>query len=165
MTDIHNKQFIFKFKVEGKTTLSDWGKIGTVFVFIALGAVSIPFVFLTYRAITEDSRFFIFSALFALLILLFGPYQLWIKKYYFFGLTQDGLLIMKSVINFIPRSFEINVQNISCIKKQDIRVSPAALFYDKNNILIAKFNPMIMNRKRFFGFLSELKKLNPDIKY
>lgn len=165
MTDIQNKQFVFKHNIGGKTSLSGWGKLGNAFTYIAFSAVSIPFIFLTYRAITEDPRFFIFSALFAVFVLLFGPYQIWIKKYYFFGLTNDGTLIMKSVLNFIPKSYEINVKNISSVRKQDIRISPAAIFYDNKNKIIAKFNPMTMNNKKFLWYLSELKRINPEIKF
>lgn len=164
MINIENKQFIFKYKIDGRTSLSGWGKWGNVFAYISLAAVSIPFIFLTYRAITEDSRFFIFSALFVIFVILIGPYQMWIKKYYFFGLTKDGTLIMKSVINFIPKSFEIKVQDIALAKQDNIAKSPSVLFYNSSNKLIARFNPMTMKYLKFLSFLSEIRKINPNIK-
>lgn len=164
MIDIENKQFVFKHKIDGRTSLAGWGKWGNVFVIISIAAVSIPFIYLTYRAITEDPRFFIFSALFAVFVLLFGPYQMWIKKYYFFGLTRDGILIMKSVLNLIPKSYEIKVADINLMMQENIVKSPAVLFYDKNNKLIAKFNPLTMKYTKFLTYIAELRKINPEIK-
>ena len=96
--------------------------------------------------------------------MLFGPYQLWIKKHYFFGLTKDGTLIMHSVLNFIPKSYEINVQSISKIKQDNIAKSPAILFYDSNNKLIGRFNPYTMKYRKFLEYCGDIQKTNPRIK-
>jgi hypothetical protein len=160
-----HKQYKFKYKVEGKTAMSGWGKWGTAVSFITIAAVSIPFLFFLYRGFTGEKEFYIIAAVFAILILLVGPYQFWIKGYYFLGLTTDGTLIMRSVLNFIPKSFEIKVSDISEMKQDNIAKSPAVLFYDKSNKLIGKFNPLTMKYTKFLSYVEELMKINPDIKF
>jgi len=159
-----HKQYKFKYKVEGKTAMSGWGKWGTAVSVIAIAAVSIPFLFFLYRGFTGEKEFYIIAAVFAILILLVGPYQFWIKGYYFFGLTNDGTLIMRSVLNFIPKSFEIKVSDILRMEQDNIAKSPAVLFYDKSNKLIGKFNPFTMKYTKFLSFALELIKINPEIK-
>lgn len=159
-----HKEFSFKYRVEGKTALFGWGKWGTAFSVIAILSVVIPFLFFLYRTLSGEKQFLAFTIIFGILALLFVPYQLWIKKYYFFGLTKDSTLIMQSVLNFIPKSYEIKVHSISHLKQDNISKSPAVLFYDTNNELIARFNPMIMKYSTFLGYIGEIRKVNPNIK-
>ena len=160
-----HKEFTFRYQTEGKTAMSGWGKWGTVFSSISILAVLILFLFFLYRYLTGEKEFLIFTVIFGILILIFGPYQLWIKNYYFFGLTKDGTLIMRSVLNLIPKSYKIKVNDISQMKQDNIAKSPAVLFYDKSNKLTGKFNPLTMKYTKFLLYVEELMKINPDIKF
>ena len=158
-----HKEFTFKYQVEGKTAMSGWGKWGTAITFISILAVTIPFLFFAYHFLNGAAELLFFVIMFGILSLLFGPYQFWIKKYYFFGLTKDGTLIMRSVINFIPRAYEIYVHDIINIKQENLAKSPAVLFCGINNKVIGRFNPMTMNIVKFYGYINIILEIYPDV--
>lgn len=157
--------YIFCYTVPGKTTLSGLGRTGTSFSIISAVIVTVLLIVFTVQGIYADTDFFILAAFMAVLFILFVPYQFWIKKYYFIGLRKDSILEMRSVINFIPKSYTINIQSISLIRQQDIRISPALLFYDRSSKLISKFNPMMIPQKTFLNYLREIKSLNTEIQF
>ena len=158
-----HKEFTFKYQVDGKTAMSGWGKWGTAISVFSILIVTIPFLFFAYHVLNGATELWFFALMFGILSFLFGPYQFWIKKYYFFGLTKDGTLMMRSVINFIPRAYEINVHDISHIKQENLAKSPAVLFCGRNNKVIGRFNPMTMNFINFYGYLNLMLEKYPDV--
>jgi hypothetical protein len=158
-----HKEFTFKYQVEGKTAISGYGKWGTAISVFSILIVTIPFLFFSYHVLNGAAELWPFALMFGILSLLFGPYQFWIKNFYFFGLTKDGTLMMRSVINFIPLAYEIKVKDISRIKQENLSKSPAVLFYGKNNNVIGRFNPMTMNFIKFYGYLNLMLEIYPDV--
>lgn len=160
-----NENYIFYYTVKGKTSLSGKGKLGNAVVFVVNFVVIILFNLFLYFAFAKKEEGFIYLAIFfGILILLFGPYQNFIKKYYFFALTKEGILIMKSVINFIPRTYKINIRTIYTIKSDNPLKSASVLFIDSNNKTIAKFNPGMINHSQFTKLLLQIQNQYPIIR-
>lgn len=152
-------EYIFNYKIEGKTTLSArFGIIGDVIAYIVPSLVTILCFVFTFLALIEDKNFMYIALVMFLFALIFGPYQIFIKRFYNLALKQDGTVIVKSIVNFIPRSYIFHAKDIAHIQVADI-----LMFYDKQKRVIGNFNCLVLLEKQILEGIELIKKFNPDL--
>ncbi len=150
------ENILFRFKLDKKDSSqlmfgSVYGRI-MKYIHIVMYLLAVPFAVL---AVVKEPGFIIFSILFILLGLLFGPYVNWMKKYHEVVYYDNDTLLLKSVINYIPNNFTVNLKEIAVIERENPLIAQALLFKDYHGRKKGRYNSLlIMNAE--FNMLFEL---------
>jgi len=133
---------------------------GTWGTWKAWGALVVVFgmlVFFVARGIVErHPAWFVFAGFFLLLTLAFGPYARWVKGMCRLAMTDDGMIVVASVIKFIPRRAVIDATRVTAIVRADVRKEQAILFMAGDRCL-GKFNDRVVPKGRLRDFYRILK--------
>jgi len=126
----NSSELVFEYRIKGKTPLSGWGTTGVIIWLIAFLSVFTGFVVFLVAAFKTDIKFIWLADIFGILSLIFGPYALYVKRFFYFALTESNILIMKSTINFIPRSYKVDLNTITSITPANPAKAMAIEFRD-----------------------------------
>jgi hypothetical protein len=132
--------YIFNYRVKGKSPLGSLGAAGniiSILIFIIASGSFVVFLMLAFKTYSKYIWLANFSGLIALF---FGPYAYFSKKNYYFALHDDNILIMKSMIKFIPRTYKIDLSQVTEITYSNPIESISVLFKDGNGKVLGKFN-------------------------
>jgi hypothetical protein len=151
-------KIIYQYKVRGKTSLSGWGKKGTVISLIAFFAVFIPFIVFIILAITkshQNFKVFIWLAnIFGILSLVLGPFSIISKNFYLLNFYENGFLYVQSFIGFRRVKSLINLNEVSSIQFGNPAKSVSLNFLSSEGKILGRFNHLMMGRE--FDYLKKL---------
>lgn len=154
---------VFEYKIRGKTQLGGWGITGTIIRLIAFLSVFTGFIIFLIAAIKTNVKYIWLADLLGVLSLLFGPYAFFIKRYYYFALTENNILLMKSSINGIPRGYKVDLNSVGTITQSNQSKAVAYEFRNKNGDIVGRFNPLSMTGKQFEEYLNIISERNKNI--
>lgn len=158
-------EYLFIYRVAGGTPMSGRGKRASAVYFIVAGTALMMTIFFAIRALFEEPLWWWFALPFGLWALVSGPYALWIRRFYFVGLTRNDQLVLRSIINAIPRAYQVELQQVASIRAADPRFAQALEFLDAAGRRLASFNPHMMPPGRLDELARLLKERNPRIEF
>ena len=132
--------YIFNYKVKGKPPFGSLGAAGniiSVLIFIIASAAFVVFLMLAFKT---SNKYIWLANLSGLIALFFGPYAFLSQRNYYFALRDDNMLIMKSMIKFIPRTYKVNLSEVTEISYSNPIESISVLFKNGNGKVLGKFN-------------------------
>jgi hypothetical protein len=132
--------YIFNYKVKGKSPLGRFGAAGSVISLLIFIIASAAFVLFLMLAFKSGNKFIWLANLSGLIALFFGPYTFLRNRNYYFALSDDNMLIMKSMIKFIPRTYKVNLSEVTEISYSNPIESISVLFKNGNGKILGKFN-------------------------
>ncbi|HEY5125175.1 MAG TPA: hypothetical protein VIK14_15710 [Ignavibacteria bacterium] len=146
-----SQKYIFEYKSLSNKT----GALIYLFAFFAAFAGFLVFLILAFKV---NIKYIWIANFFGLASLILGPFSSFSKLYCYFALTEDNLLIMKSVIKMIPRSYIVELKKISEVISPTNTNSGIVHFRSPEGETLAKFNYNKMgygDLKKYLGILSE----------
>lgn len=129
-------------------------------MYILLLLLALPFIVLSF---TKDPKFFIFALLLLPFAYLFGPFARKMKTHYCVTYFENDTVLLKSTINFIPRTHTVNLKQISLIERENPMKAQALLFKDSGGRTLARFNHLLMGLDEFTQFTGLIKSRNKHI--
>ena len=155
---------LFKFTLDKKDSSqlmfgSIYGKIFK-YLYLVMYVLAVPFAVL---AATKEPGFIIFSVLFILLGLVFGPYVSWMKKYHEVVYYDNDTLLLKSVINFMPNNFTVNLKEIAVIERENPLIAQALMFKDHNGKKRGRYNSLLIMNAEFNTLFQLIRTRNSHI--
>lgn len=155
---------LFRFKLDKKDSsqLMFGSVYGIIlkFLYIGMFAFAVPFAVL---AVIKEPGFIIFSFLFILLGIIFGPYVSWMKKYHEVIYYDNDTLLLKSVINFIPNNFTVNLKETAVIERENPLIAQALLFKDYNGKKRGRYNSLLIMNAEFNMLFDLIRTRNSHI--
>jgi hypothetical protein len=132
--------YIFNYRVKSKTPLGSLGASGNLISLLIFIIATIAFIVLLLFALKTNNKYIWLANLFGLIALVFGPYTYFSKKNYYFALQDDNILIMKSMIKFIPRVYKVELSKVTEISYLNPLESKSVLFRDGTGKVLGEFN-------------------------
>ena len=133
---------------------------------IVILAVVLPLIFFVIQAVvTGDAGWLVLAGFGAFLLFLFGPYAYLVRGYYFLAITNENEVIMRSMVNLVPRNATFAVDRIKYIRSPNPTYSPGLMFLDIDRRRLGVFNPNRIPDREFQKFLAILRKHNQILKF
>ena len=101
----NQKTFIFEYPAKSDSNLAT-GLFSLIAFLIALAG----FIIFLILAFKVNIKYIWIADTLGVISLILGPYTYFKKKYRYFSLTEDNILIMKSVIKMIPCAYTVNLK-------------------------------------------------------
>ena len=161
-----DQDYRYAFRLPPATRRFEINGIGLVAYGIVLGSAICPLVFSTVQLISTGDQGWWFLILFSLgMLFLFGPYAYWARRYYFLAITHQNEIIMRSVVNLLPRQSRFELERVKYIKSPNPAVSAGLRFLDMDKRLIGVFNTGMIPNREFQKFLKIIREHNPNLKF
>jgi hypothetical protein len=132
--------YIFNYRVRGKSPLGSLGAAGNIISILIFIIASASFIIFLVLALKTNIKYIWFANLSGLIALFFGPYVFFSKKNYYFALGDDNILIMKSIISFIPKTYNVDLAQVTEISYSNPINSISVLFKNGTGKVLGKFN-------------------------
>jgi hypothetical protein len=132
--------YIFNYRVKGKSPLGSLGAAGNIISILTFIISSAAFIAFVVMAVKTNIKYIWLANLFGLMALFFGPYVFFSKKNYYFALGDDNILIMKSIISFIPKTYKVDLAQVTEISYSNPINSISVLFKNGTGKVLGKFN-------------------------
>lgn len=133
---------------------------------IVLLSVGAPLIFFVIQAIsTGDAGWLIMLGFSGLLMLLLGPYTWWARQFYFLGITTDNVVVVRSIVNLVPRRATFAIDRIKFIRSPNPQYSQGLTFLDIDRRRLGVFNTAMIPDKEFQKFLAILRQHNQILKF
>jgi hypothetical protein len=150
-----NSTTLYSFKLKGYTAINIISFIAVLFAFI---------LFIIFSVISNKS-FIPFAVIFFLLTIISGPYVYWIRNFYSVEYFNDDKLLLKSIINFLPNNYSVDLKQISVISREKPIKAQAILFKDAQEKVLGKFNHLTMGEEEFLKLMELIKERNEHIQF
>jgi hypothetical protein len=155
---------VFEHRNKGNAPFKALGTMGVILTIIIFLIFLSGFIIFLISAFKINIKYIWLADLSGLLAFLFGPYTYIKQNHYYFALTEDGTLIIKTVSGFFPRKYKMKLNDISEIAYSNPVKSLTVIFRNKKGKIIGNFNHSTMGYNQFRKYLDIISLKNKDIK-
>lgn len=152
---MNNTSTIYSFRLKGFAAIH-------VISFIV---VLLTFILFTVFSFISGKSFIPFAVVFFLLTIIFGPYVYWMRNYYTVEYYSDDKLLLKSIINFLPDNYHIDMKQVSLISRENPIKAQAILFKDSAGKILGRFNHLTMGSEEFIKLTELIKERNEHLQF
>jgi hypothetical protein len=152
----NQKTFVFEYPNKSDSNLAT-GLFSLIAFLIALAGFIIFLIF----AFKINIKYIWIADTLGVISIILGPYTYFKKKYRYFALTEHYIIIMRSIIKMIPRSYIMDLSEIS-----EVAISGSGLvqFRDSGGKIAGKLNRAIMEPEDLKNYLNILSEKNDNLK-
>jgi len=154
---------IFEYKTGRKLSSPRVSTAGSVFYMILFLVFLCGFIYFMISAFKVNIKYIWIANLCGISAILFGPYSYLKNRYYYFALSEDGLLIMKTISGLFPKTYKININDISEIEYDDPVKSLNVVFKNSDGKTLGKFNHTAIGYNRFKKYIDVIAMKNQNI--
>lgn len=163
---MNNQDYRFAFRLPPATRRFEINGIGLVGYGIVLASALCPLIFgIVQFFATGDPGWWVIVVFSTALLFLFGPYAYWARRYYFLAITHDHQIIMRSIVNILPRRARFELEQVRYIQSPNPAISPGLVFLDMDKRRLGVFNTGMIPKGDFDRFLKIIREHNPSLKF